>query len=256
MLENCTGTNCSTLKTGLLTMLGLLYVNIALSQFNDTTHYHVSYGATGVINKTDASNSYVFSNILRFSTRHKRINLNSTNSWIYGWQQRRRTNNDYTALLDFNVFGKKQQRFYYWGLATYDKSYSLKINHRMQTGLGLAYSFMDTDTTFLNISNGILYEAANLQINDSTKNVYQTVRNSLRLRYRFVIHRIITLDGTHFWQPSLRDKSDYILKSNLSVQVKLRKWLNISTTAAYNKVNRTRRENLLVTFGLNAEKYF
>jgi hypothetical protein len=67
---------------------------------------------------------------------------------------------------------------------------------------------------------------------------------------------MVILDGTHFWQPSFYDGKDYILKTNISVSVKLRKWLNLSSAAVYNKVNRTQRENLLITFGLVAERYF
>lgn len=233
----------------------LLYAKPALCQFNDTTRYLVGYTATGVVNRTSTGSSYVFSNALKFATRRKSVSLNSASSWVYGWQQQKRTNNDYASSLDFNLY-KTFTHFYYWGLANYDKSYSLRINNRWQAGLGAAYSIVDRQTAHFNISNGILYEASNLRINDSVKNVYRILRNSLRIRYRFVISSIIILDATHFWQPSFYDKTDYILKSNTTLSVKLRKWLDVTTTAAYNKVNRTRRENLLITFGLNAEKYF
>jgi hypothetical protein len=160
-----------------------------------------------------------------------------------------------SSLLDFNLY-KTFPRFYYWGLLNYDKSYSLKIINRLQSGLGVAYSFVDRETAFFNISNGLLYETSMLRINDTTKTPYQTVRNSLRVRYRYVFKNIIVVDGTHFWQPSLQDKTDYIVNTNFSLSAKLLKWLNITTAATYNKVNRTQRENLLVTFGVTVEKYF
>ncbi len=233
----------------------LFFAKLVFCQFNDSTHYFISYASTGTINKTEHSNSYLFANALKFSTRKKSISLNSANTWLYGWQGESLTNNDFSSVLDFNVY-KAIPHFYYWGLANYDKSYSLKINNRLQTGVGVAYSFVDMETAFFNISDGILYEASDLKINDSVNNKYNTLRNSLRIRYRLSFNKILILDGTHFWQPSFYDGRDYILKTNISLSVKLRKWLNLTSAAVYNKVNRTQRENLLVTFGLVAEHYF
>jgi hypothetical protein len=239
----------------LLLILSVFCITCASSQFTDTTNYLVNYSSTGIINKTDNGNSYVFSNAFKFAARKKSITLNSSSSWIYGQQGNKHTNNDFSYSLDFNLY-KTIPRFYYWGLATYDKSYSLRINNRIQAGLGIAYSFIDKETAFFNISDGILYEASNLKNNDSTKNTYQTLRNSLRIRYRVLLSHIILLDGTHFWQPSFYEINDYVLKSNIALSVKLKKWLNITTAATYNRLNRTQRENLLITFGLTAEKYF
>ncbi len=239
----------------ILSLLCLFFAKVTLSQFTDSTHYLLAYASTGVINKTNNSHSYVFSNTLRFATRKKSISLNSSNSWIYGWQQENLTNNDFSSSLDFNLF-KTFPHFYYWGLANYDKSYSLKIVNRLQAGLGVAYSFIDREAAFFNISNGILYEASKLNINDTVINKYQTLRNSLRVRSRFVINNMIVIDATQLWQPSFYDKKDYILKSSFGLSVKLVKWLNFTTAVDYNRVNRTQRENLLITFGLSAEKYF
>jgi hypothetical protein len=243
------------MKELLLLIVWLSFAKLAFPQFTDTTNHFISYASTGVINKTNNGSSYVFSNTLRFAVRKKKTSLNSTSSWVYGWQQQRLTNNDLSTSLDFNLFGM-WPRFYYWGLAAYDESYSLKVNSRLQAGIGVAYSFVDRETAFFNISNGILYEAGNLTINDSTKKEYGILRNSLRIRHRFVVSKMIVLDGTHFWQPSFYDGKDYILKSNIALSVKLGKWLSISTAANYNKVNSTKRETLLISFGLTAEKYF
>jgi hypothetical protein len=243
------------MRKGILLAAGLVYAVLSFSQFSDSTHYLVSYASTGVVNRTNNSNAYVFTNALRLAARKKSIALNSANNWIYGWQQQNLTNNDVSSLLDFNLY-KTFPRFYYWGLLNYDKSYSLKIIDRLQSGLGVAYSFVDRESAFFNISNGLLYETSTLKVDDTSKTAYQTVRNSLRVRYRYVFHNVIIVDGAHFWQPSLRDKTDYILKTNFSLSAKLLKWLNLTTATTYNKVNRTQRENLLVTFGVTVEKYF
>ncbi len=228
---------------------------IAYSQFNDSIHHYVNFASTGIINKTNNGNSYVLTNGLRFNINKKNIRLNSTNNWMYGEQQKRLTNNDFNSTLDFNLY-KSLSHFYYWGLASYDKSYSLKINNRLQTGLGIAYNIIDTTTAFLNISDGIIYENSNLKLNDGTNSYYSLFRNSFRLRYRFVIKEIIIFEGTNFLQNSLAASNDYIIKSSNSVSVKLRKWLNLTAGANYNRNQKTNSENLLITFGLTAEKYF
>lgn len=241
-------------KSAVLIPLILVTV-IAHAQFSDSIHHYVNFASTGIINKTNDGSSYVLTNALRFNINKKSVRLNSTSNWIYGEQRQRLSNNDFTSTLDFNLY-KTLPHFYYWGLANYDKSFSLKINNRLQAGLGAAYNVLDRPNASLNVSDGILYETSNLQINDSTTNAFQIFRNSFRLRYRFVINDIVVFDGIHFFQNSLSDKSDYITKSVSNLTFKLRKWLGLTTSATYNRTQRTNRENLLITFGLTAEKYF
>ena len=233
----------------------MLYTGAARAQFTDSTQHYISYATTGIINQTNDVRNYVLTNLLRFSIRKHRYSLNSNTSWIYGAQKRTINNNDLSSTFDANFFNKPS-KFYYWALGSFDKSYSLKITDRLQAGAGVAYNFFDTTNAFLNISDGLLYEYADLTLADKSRDMYNTVRNSFRLRYHFVIRNIIVLDGTNFLQNSLLDGSDYIIKATNSVSVKLRKWLSISAAATYNKLQRTSRENLLVTFGLTAEKYF
>jgi len=225
------------------------------AQFTDSTTKYISFGSTGVINKTNEGSSYVLNNNLRFNIRRKDVSLNAGAGWIYGEQNGTRTNNDFTSSLDFNLF-KTGSHFYYWGLATYEKSQSLKINDRAQVGLGLAYNVLERKEIFLNISEGVLFEKSDIFLNDTTRERNTILRNSFRLRYRWTIKNRIVLDGTHFVQNSLADFNDYILKSTNSLSFKLNKWLNFTTALTYNKVNKTNRENLLVTFGLTVEKYF
>lgn len=244
------------IKNVLIIAVLLLFGSLTVhAQFNDSVHHYISYAATGIINNTNASRSYVITNALRFNISKKSMRLNSTNSWIYGQQQKNLTNNDFISTLDFSIY-KANSHFYYWGLANYDKSYSLKINNRLQTGLGVAYSIIDTTTAFLNFSNGILYENSSLKVNDSTNSYYSLFRNSFRLRYRFVIKQIIIIDGTNFLQNALNKTNDYIIRANNTLSIKLRRWLSLTAGATYNRNQRTNSENLLITFGLSAEKYF
>lgn len=240
----------------LSTIFCLFFVHTGVNaQFNDSITQHIAYSATGVINKTNDGDSYVLNNNLRFGIRRKDISLNAASSWIYGEQNDRKSNNDFNSSLDFNLY-KTFKHFYYWGLATYEKSFSLKINDRFQIGLGVAYNIVEKKPLFINVSEGVLYEESDIFLNDSTREKNQILRNSFRLRYRWVIKEIITLDGTHLVQNSLSDSQDYIIKSVNGLSIRLYKWLNFTTALTYNQVNKTNRENLLLTFGLTAETYF
>ena len=74
------------------------------------------------------------------------------------------------------------------------------------------------------------------------------------MRYRW--RQLLTFESTSYAQHALGDGADYILRSNNSVNLKLRKWLALTGAVAYNKVSRTGRENLLLTFGVTLEGWF
>lgn len=243
-------------KERILLVTLVLSVCTAEAQFNDSIHHYIRFAATGIINKTDDTRSYLLSNTLRYNLREKNRSLNFNGSHVFGQQNKTTTNNEFSSTLDVNLFPKDSAKIYYWGLLNYDKSFSLKINSRMQTGIGLAYNFVDNPTWFFNISEGILFEKSDLKMTNGSKDIYQTFRNSLRVRYRFVFSKIVVLDGTNFLQNSLSNRHDYVIKSSTTISVKMRKWLSITTAVTYNKLNLTSRENLLITFGLLAESYF
>jgi len=199
--------------------------------------------------------SFVLNNNLGFSINRKFATLNNSNSWIYGKQGTRLTNNDVSSAVNFDIL-KNVQKLYYWGLLSFTSSYSLKIKYQFQVGAGLGYNIINNEKTELVISDGILFETNDLQLATGERDVYQTFRNSLRLKHHLIIKDIIVLDGSHFWQPSLSSINDYILRSNTTLSIKLRKWLSIGSTLTYNKISRTKRENLLFSFGLTAETYF
>lgn len=240
----------------ILLLLFVFVINKTFSQYNDSVHHRIAYAGTGVLNKTETGTNYVIANALNFNIKKKDLSVNSSSSYTFGQQQKTLTNNDLSSTLDFNL-AKTLPHFYYWGLAAFDKSYSLKINNRGQAGLGGAYSFIDTKDAFLNLSEGILYESSNLKLTDSTNDVYQTFRNSFRLRYHFAFkNNLLILDGTNYIQNSLNYGNDYIIRLVNTATLKLNKWLGLTTALNYNKIQRTKRETLLITFGLTAEKYF
>jgi hypothetical protein len=226
-----------------------------IAQFTDTIHHNIGYAASGIINQTNNSNSFVLNNNAKFNIHKKNKFFNSSASWIYGRQDGQLTNNDVAAVMDFDIYGHLPH-LYYWGLAGYDKSFSLKINDRFQGGVGIGYNFLDKKDAAIGVSDGILYEYSDLSDTVSTHDNYRTLRNSLRLKYHFVWKGIIIFDGVHFWQPSLSSSGDYVIKSTTSLSLKLKKWLNLTSAVIYNKVNRTQSKNLLFTAGLAADYYF
>jgi hypothetical protein len=228
----------------------------ASAQFNDSTHHYVNYVSTGTINKTNEGSSYVLNNALRFSISKKEYSLNTTNSWVYGKSLSNLSNNDFFSALDGNLY-KTLDHFYYWGLASYEKSFSLKINHRLQAGVGIGYSIVDREVLRLILSDGVLYERGNLyDTPEEGANQYEVLRNSFRLKFRAVIRDVIVLESTDFLQHALSDRKDYIVKSITGLSVKLKKGLSITGAITYNKLSKTKRENLLVTYGLTYERYF
>lgn len=233
----------------------MLYCCTAYTQFNDSTYYHVSYAATGTYNKTDGNRSYIFNNALGFEINKKDVSFNSSNSWVYGESQTGVTNNDFSSSLNFDLF-RTVRTWYYWGLASYTSSYSLDIHNQFQIGAGIGYNAIRKKNAELVISDGILFETSNLYNPLPGKTTYVTARNSLRIKYRWVILNSIVLDGMHFWQPALNSLSNYIVKSTGNLSVTLNKWLSLTTSVTYNRFNQTHRENLLINFGLTFQKYF
>ncbi len=242
-------------KTLNLLLLLLAVSSFCFSQFNDSIYYHLRFASNGVINKTNDGNSYVLSNSLGFDTKKKKVSFNTGASWIYGAQQKILTNNDF-AIHGALDLGKNVRKLYYWGLLNYEKSYSLKINHRLQAGAGAAYNIIDSPFLKINISDGILFEQGDLIDANLGHDVYQIPRNSFRLLYRWSLKNRLIIDGVHFYQPSFKNVSDYIIQSTSSFSVKLKEWLSITASVVYNRVSRTKRENLLITYGITLERYF
>ena len=240
----------------LLTLISICVLPLCcLAQFSDSLTHFARLSLSGNINHTNNVTTSLLNNEARFSIKKTRTVLNASAGWVYGEQANLVTNNDFISTLDFNLYNR-HGNFYEWGLANYTTSLSLRIRNQLQAGLGVAWNLANNATTWLNISDGLLYEASSIALNDSVNNNYQTIRNSFRLSYRFMFWNRLTINGTNFLQNSLSDGNDYIIRSNNSAGIRLNKWLSFSATASYNRFQRTGAENLLFTYGLTAEKYF
>lgn len=228
-------------------------VSDAYAQMNDSTHYYLQLSSTNSINKTNDKSAFLLNNGVRFSVEKQRIRLNFNNNWLYGKQDGNLSNNDFSSALDMNFY--QTSRFFYWALLNYNTSYSLNIRNQLLAGSGVAYSFVDTETAYLNLSDGFLYDASSIFDEDIRVN-YQTIRNSFRLAYKFVVREIIVFQGSNFYQPSLRNARDFNIKMNNDVSLKLNKWISLKAALTYNRINRTDRENLLFTYGVAFERFF
>ncbi|MBS1606249.1 MAG: DUF481 domain-containing protein [Bacteroidetes bacterium] len=227
----------------------------------DTVHYHYNYTGTGTVNSTNSLHSSILNNSLKLSMAKKSATVDLMNSWIYGKQNAVLTNNDYSGSLAFNLY-KAIRHAYFWGMANYNTSIPLQINHQLQAGLGVGYNVSDKKMATLILSDGPLYERGDLYDslyggpngNVFRRDRYQTVRNSFRVLGHFVIRDRYTLDGTFFLQNSFAYWRDYILRVNGSVAIKLYKWLALTASYSYSQFTRTRGRNTLLSFGLTIQK--
>jgi hypothetical protein len=250
-------------------VIGLIYILLLLSvvcyaqddsiykKEPDTTIYKIGFTGTGNINKTAANGtSYIFNNAIRFNVEKRILTVNAFANWIYGQNPLRKTNNDYLFIVDADLF-KNTRKLYYWGLAGYEKSLSLKIYDRYQFGGGLGYTLVNSDKFNLVLSDGLLYEKSALrEVDKYGRTGYETVRNSFRLKNRLKIHELITIDGVHFLQHSLSDKEDYIIRTTNTISFHIKKWISLTVGLTYNKLNFTEAENLLFNYGLTLENVF
>lgn len=240
------------------TILLCLYISTAQAQRQqrpDTLVRIIGATASGTANQTADGTTYLFNNAANFSFRKKDITINGRGAWVYGESPEKVTNNDVTAGGDFNLY-KTFPGFYYWGLINFMSSYSLNIRSQSQTGLGVAYQLIDRDSIRVNISNGVLVENSHIIDRNDSSIVYQTVRNSLRVHLGYTFRGRIVFNSISFWQPSFLDGKDYIITNNTNLDVRIWKWLSLTTRVQYNHISRTEKENLLFTYGLKIDYKF
>jgi len=222
--------------------------------------YHFSFVGSGAINKSANDITYLFNNDLKFvMEQDTAFALTFDNNWVYGTDHHQLTNNDYASVLQFDLGRHKNRNHvhvYYWGLASFNTSYSLKVNDQFLAGAGAAISIFDRAHAKLNISDGPVYDQSDLVLPDSSHLSYHTVRNSFRIAFKFEIKNLLVIEGSDFLQNSFSDGSDYIIRCNTNLSLKLNKWLELTSSVVYNEFKRTQSSNLLFTYGLKIDKYF
>lgn len=233
----------------------VVFATTATAQFNDSTHYQVRYAGTGILNRTNTSESYITNQAVKFNMLTNKVELNFNNTYTYGEQRRKLSNNDFSSSLDINYYSTIPH-FFYWVLAIYETSFSLKINNRGQQGLGLAYRVLDRgDSLQVLLTNGILYEQSNINLSDGEQKIYSTFRNSFRIKSK-IRRGKFTFEGIGFYQPSLQDGNDYIIKGNGTMAYRFWKYLSFTTNLTYNYQNLNKTENLYMSVGLGFDRFF
>lgn len=225
------------------------------AQHSDSLHYYVNYATTGTYNRTNTFISYLFSNNLTLGIKREKVKANFQNKWLYGQQQRRLVNNDFTSTFDLNLY-KGPPHFYYWALCTYNTAYSLKVNSQLQIGGGIAYNFIDKKNAQLNLSDGILYDYSDIYIRDTVRDIYQTPRNSFRMQIKFAVSNRVNFLSISYLQNSFQNGSDYIIRTENTLYLKVRSWLSLTAKCSYNRMNRTGKENIFITYGVVFDRNF
>lgn len=235
----------------LLLFLLLLSTSVLYAQTlpRDTIIYSVHASSTGSFSKTNERSSFILNNVLRLGITKGKFSMQNSDGWLYGEQSGAKINNDFSTVLEGDWL-KNVSKLYVWGIGTFDKSYSLKINYRYQVGAGPGYTVVRDKKMSLIISDGLMFEQGDLTDPELGPITYSTWRNSFRVKYHWLIHDLVSFDGTGFVQPSISHKHDNILRYTTTLSVKLRKWLSLTSSLTYNKITRTDRQNLIVTYGI------
>lgn len=233
----------------------ILCCSSGFAQLNDSIHHQLRLTTTGNYNRTNDTRQFLFNNSILFRLERKETSLNANGKWVYGRNTTAVTNNDFTSGLEFNL-NKTFPNFYYWGFANFTSSYSLRVRQQWQSGVGIAYRIWNNKNIMLSISDGILYEYSHINKEATAPAIYETYRNSLRINCRVKLPPILSFNVMGYYQPSLSIKDDYIISCTSGIDVKLLKWLSCNASFSYNKITRTRRENMIISYGLVVEKFF
>jgi hypothetical protein len=221
----------------------------------DSLPNYTSISSTGTYNKTTGTRSYLFSNNLDLKTRKKHTKTNLQLKWLYGMQQSDLTNNDLYAGFDLNLYSN-HSAFYYWLLCSYNTSLSLKINNQFQSGAGLAYQLINRNQLQINISDGILYDYSDVDLDDTLRTIYHTPRNSFRFQIKLFLDKRFTLSSVSYIQHSFLNQKDVIIKNENNALFKLKEWISVNIKLQYDKMNRTEKESIFITYGLLLQKSF
>jgi hypothetical protein len=238
------------IKTFTFTLFLLLTINQAYAQSKRDSVVEAALNATGSLNKTNTASAYLLNNALNLRVKADSLSFNANAAWLYGKQNGTLTNNDFSAVVYADLH-THIRHFYYWALYNYNTSYSLKINSQALAGAGIAYGIIDHKKAWLNVSDGLVYDQSDLL----TADVYHTWRNSFRLMFHFET-RFFTLNGADFFQNSLSNGGDYIIRTTTTAGLKLQSWLSFTTSLTYNKMNITHSYNTIYTYGITIDQYF
>ena len=159
-------------------------------------------------------------------TRGKHYGLPLNGSFIYGKQDGFLKERE--LLLNATPYYYKG-RFRAYAIGGYERSNLRGITDRVQLGGGPGWAFYsDTLGREVSVSNLIIRERTDFL--DGTTQV--TARNSVRLKVAYSI-KILTLNSTTFYQPSLANFNNYRFSNLTTLALKLTKALAVNFSYNY-----------------------
>jgi hypothetical protein len=138
---------------------------------------------------------------------HKSFSLDAE----YNYGEINGDTNMHDGLLSLNYSREMSDKWSLWlnESAGFDKPASIEFENRL--GIGPKYTVYETDRAKLSVSAGILSHYQRLEADNRS-----TERWSGRVKARYK-----GLQAVYFYQPSVRDQSDYIEKGTLSIETEL-----------------------------------
>jgi Protein of unknown function, DUF481 len=192
----------------------------------DTTLIVYTTQLTGAYSRGGVSRTLLSTTQNVTFTRGQHYGLPLTGSFIYGKQE---------GLLKERELQLTATPYYYKGrfrayaIGGFERSNLRGITRRVQLGAGPGWAFYsDTLGREVSVSNLIIREQTDFL--DGRRQV--TARNSVRLKVAWVV-RVLTLNSTTFYQPSLADFGNYRFSNLTTAALKLTRQLAVSFSYNY-----------------------
>lgn len=88
---------------------------LSKAQYSDTISHFIDLSTSGSINRANDGTTYLLNNGLKLNVRKEDFSMDFNNAWLYGKQNGYMTNNDYTTIVNFDLF-RTFPHLFYWGL--------------------------------------------------------------------------------------------------------------------------------------------
>ena len=209
----------------------------------DTLKFKTSNTLSGYWNNANNTNTVLY-NVGTVNTlsnkSHKLLYLSM--NYVYGIQKEKTSNNDFSCLLNNTL--NKNRTIFEFAVIQFDKSYSLNILYRIQSGAGLGINIIKSKKIDIEFSSGLIYDY----------NMYNVIgsHNTTRISNRFKLNyksKIFNFESTTYYQPSIENNVDYVFKTINTMSIKINKWLDIHTNLTSNIVSLTNKNNIIQTVG-------
>lgn len=219
-------------------------ISAQLFQQDTTAKLKMNISLKGYFNNTSTSQTILGSESFSTTYKTKRIEYNTFTTYIWGRTNEKMTNDDIST--GFYVDIRKDRRLYTWLVGQYDKSLSLDIDYRFQSGSGLGFFIVREKGFYINLSNGLICETNSIE-----QDIF--LRNSSRLKFNLK-HKNLSLESTTYYQPSLCHNGDIIFKNLNTLDLKINGGLSFQISLMNNYVSVQDKKNLLYTIGFNYQR--